>query len=71
MKDGLLKIFAVLLFTAGISYYYDSLSNISTIADDSHKTLPRLRQREKKRIPDVVIIGVKKSGTMTLGNNYT
>ena len=45
--------------------------NITPTTERSHEEEQRLREgtetSESRRLPDVVIIGVKKSGTMTLG----
>ena len=61
IRVQLLTLTVLLLLAASIFFIYDS------------KTRPARRAEnrvERKRIPDVVIVGVKKSGTMTLGCCY-
>ena len=58
IRGQLLRLSALFLLTASIFFIYD------TRTKPAGRTENRL---ERKRIPDVVIVGVKKSGTMTLG----
>ena len=61
IRVQLLTLTVLLLLAASIFFIYDSKTGPARRAEN---------RVERKRIPDVVIVGVKKSGTMTLGCCY-